>query len=143
VLWLLFIDGADVEVVLSDVMRRDHQIIFSICKDGAHVEIFASVPVGGSELELQEHIVDIKVSAFCQDDDVATMNHQLLDLTHITGDLFFVLQNDLVFLFNDQVLADRSCLPTAEYSIAVLPEPDELDPAVVVLLKSSRDRIFL
>lgn len=94
-------------------------------------------------MEFEEHIVDVEIPAFCQDDDVAAMDHQLLDLTHIAGNLLFILQDDLIFFLNYQVLADRSCLSAAENSIPVLPKPNKLNPTVMVLLKSGCNCIFL
>ena len=71
------------------------------------------------------------------------MDHELLDLTHIAGNLLFILKNYLLILLNNEVLANWGSLSTAKYSVCILPVLYEGDFVVVELLKSCRDSIFL
>ena len=71
------------------------------------------------------------------------MDHELLDLTHVAGNLLLILKNYLLILFNDEILAYWGCLSTAKYSVCILPVFYEGYFVVVELLKSGCDCIFL
>lgn len=122
------------EVALPGIMCRYDQIVIGLPQHRPHVELPAAIPVRCPELYFEQHVVDVEVAAFGEDDDVAPMDHQVLDFCHVAGDLLLVLQHDLVVLLHDQVLADGGRPPAAEDAVAVLPVSDELSLPVVELL---------
>ena len=92
VLRFVFVDGADMEVSVSDVVGRNDQVVLGLGQYWTQVELPATVSIWSSELNLEKHIINVIISTLCQYYDVTAMNEQLLDLWHIAWNLFLVLE---------------------------------------------------
>ena len=121
VLRFLLVHLAHMKVIFSHIMRSNHQVVVSFCQNWAHVKLFAIISVWGPELYFKKHVVNVVISAFGQDDDVASVDHELLDLTHIAWNLLLVLKNYLLVLLNDEVFAYWGRFSTAKYSVGIGP----------------------
>lgn len=56
-------------------MSSNDEMIFCLKQDGDHIEFPTVIAIGCSVLQVKQHVIDIEISAFGEDDDVVAIDH--------------------------------------------------------------------